>query len=74
MSKPWITFGIKTSIGVKQKLYEKYLKSGNTYYLTTCNIGFTATKLVALLITVNENTTMITSRQTVKILEISGMG
>ena len=34
LSKPWITFGVRTSIRVKQKLYEKYLKSGNTYYLT----------------------------------------
>ena len=34
LSKPWVTFGIKTTIRVKQKLYEKYLKSGNTYYLT----------------------------------------
>ena len=34
LSKPWVTFGIKTTIRVKQKLYEKYLKSGNSYYLT----------------------------------------
>ena len=34
LSSPRVTFGIKTSIRVQQKLYEKYIKSGNTYYLT----------------------------------------
>lgn len=34
LSKPWVTEGIKTSIKVKEKHYEKYLKTGNTYHLT----------------------------------------
>ena len=34
LAKPWITLGIKKSIKVKQKFYQKYLRSGNSYYLT----------------------------------------
>ena len=49
-------------------------RSSLARHTTYLNINITATRLVALLNTVNENTTMITSRQTVKILEISGKG
>ena len=34
LSKPWVTEGIKTSIKVREKYYNKYLKSGSIYYLT----------------------------------------
>ena len=34
LAKPWVTEGIKKSIKLKQKLYQNYLKSGSSYYLT----------------------------------------
>ena len=31
-SKPWITYGIRTSIRVKNRLYKKYIKTKSSYY------------------------------------------
>ena len=34
LSKPWVTPGIKASIGLKEKFYKRFLETRNIYFLT----------------------------------------